>query len=166
MALLLAMPTADTTAVKPNHDGLGRLWHDLRHHLGRMQLHDILADRNVLLRAVPAFSARRSAATPTTGWRLCPTAAARIPRRHVRQLRRHGRRGQVGLEPIGNIPLVEAEARYSRFATNSCSSLIAQMMRLPLRVIEMPVGRAGIAINGARISPKSPRSQFHSCTVQ
>jgi hypothetical protein len=34
VAFLLAMPTADIAAIKPNHDGLGWQRRSLRHHLG------------------------------------------------------------------------------------------------------------------------------------
>jgi len=43
MARLLAMPTADITAIKPHHDGLGWQRRSLRQHLGGMRRYDILA---------------------------------------------------------------------------------------------------------------------------
>jgi len=97
VALLLRVPTADITAIKPDHDGTGRLhrYRPLRR-FGCVRLHDVLADPQ---RPVP-HRARvlRSGDRQQLGQQGCDLAEqrqGRIPGRHIRQFRVHSRRVEV-----------------------------------------------------------------------
>src|SRR5271166_5274000 len=96
VTLLLPVPTADVAAIKPDHDGFGRLRRGRLCRLGGVRLYNGLADPQ---RPVPhRAGVLRPADRKQLRQQDCNLAERRqrgISRRHVRQFRRHGRRLEV-----------------------------------------------------------------------